>query len=204
MIIKKLSINFFIIATLILFLFPLFSCENIKKPINKDSIYLKDNKKEQNYFNYKNFAPPSDAQNLEKEIQAARDKKDQAEIKCQEKKIYVISLGVLSGIFLLILIIYSIFKCYLFCLSRNEKNSALGRIRISKLGKFYLEESFDLNKNKENEKNNDDNLGNSKNMDKNDAPTCFSVNKNNNNNTFNPDNYDENNNYYKPYKIEDN
>ena len=40
-------------------------------------------------------------------------------------------------------------------------------------------------------------------MDKNDAPTCFSVNKNNNN-TFNPDNYDENNNYYKPYKIEDN
>ena len=193
MFIKKLSINFFIIATLILFLFPLFSCENIKKPIGK----------EQNYFNYKNFAPPSDAQNLEKEIQAARDKKDQAEIKCQEKKIYVISLGVLSGIFLLILIIYSIFKCYLFCLSRNEKNSALGRIRISKLGKFYLEESFDLNKNKENEKNNDDNLGNSKNMDKNDAPTCFSVNKNNNN-TFNPDNYDENNNYYKPYKIEDN
>ena len=204
MIIKKLSINFFIITTLILFLFPLFSCENIKKQISKDSIYLKDNKKEQNYFNYKNFAPPSDVQNLEKEIQAARDKKDQAEIKCQEKKIYVISLGVLSGIFLLILIIYSIFKCYLFCLSRNEKNSALGRIRISKLGKFYLEESFDLNKNKENEKNNDDNLGNSKNMDKNDAPTCFSVNKNNNNNTFNPDNYDENNNYYKPYKIEDN
>ena len=194
MIIKKSSLNFFIITTLILFLFPLFSCENIKKPISK----------EQNYFNYKNFAPPSDVQNLEKEIQAARDKKDQAEIKCQEKKIYVISLGVLSGIFLLILIIYSIFKCYLFCLSRNEKNSALGRIRISKLGKFYLEESFDLNKNKENEKNNDDNLGNSKNMDKNDAPTCFSVNKNNNNNTFNPDNYDENNNYYKPYKIEDN
>ena len=194
MIIKKLSINFFIITTLIHFLVPLFSCENIKKPISK----------EQNYFNYKNFAPPSDVQNLEKEIQAARDKKDQAEIKCQEKKIYVISLGVLSGIFLLILIIYSIFKCYLFCLSRNEKNSSLGRIRISKLGKFYLEESFDLNKNKENEKNNDDNLGNSKNMDKNDAPTCFSVNKNNNNNTFNPDNYDENNNYYKPYKIEDN
>ena len=144
--------------------------------------------------------PPTD-DGLMEEIMAAREKKDQAEIECQQKKIYVIALGILSGIFFLLIIIYCIFKCYMFLLSRKEQNTPFRRIRISKLGQVYLEENFDLNKNEMSENNNNSKVMNVNNYDKNDAPTCFSVKKQN---TFDPDNCDENNNYYKPYKIDDN
>ena len=186
--ISSININFLIILFFIFFKIPFTSCEYLKEQITKDKNF-KDIKKEQNYFNNKNFIPPPD-DNLMKEIQETRNKKNELEIKCQEKKIYVISLGVLSGIFLFILIVYCIFKCYIFCLSRNARDS----LRMSKLDQVYLEDSFDLNKSKINEKNNNDNLENVNNIDKNDAPTCFSVIKNNN--TFNPDKYDDENNNY--------
>ena len=44
-----------------------------------------------------------DTDKIMEEIQAARDKKERMEIESQEKKIYVIALGVLSGIFLIFL-----------------------------------------------------------------------------------------------------
>ena len=90
----------------------------------------------------------------------------------------------------------------MFLLARQDQNTPFRRIRISKLGQVYLEENFDLNKSEINENNNAPKDMNVNNNDKNDAPTCFSVNKNQN--TFNPDNCDENNNYYKPYKIDEN
>ena len=158
------------------------------------------------YFGEKDFFPgpgsdvPPD-NNLMEEISAARQKKDEAEIECQQKKIYVIALGVLSGVFLLLIIIYCIFKCYMFFLARKERNTPFRRIRISKLGQVYLEENFDLNKNDMNENSNSKDI-NVNNNDKNDAPSCFNVSQDRN--TFNPDNCDENNNYYKPYKLDDN
>ena len=153
-----------------------------------------------NGYDPRSDIPPSD--DLMEEIQATREKKDSLEIECQQKKIYVIALGVLSGIFMLLIIIYSIFKCYMFLLARKDQSTPFRRIRISKLGQVYLEENFDLNKSEINENNDNPKNMNVNDNDKNDAPTCFSANKNQN--TFNPDNCDENNNYYKPYKIDDN
>ena len=198
-------LNLFIILTALLLLFPLSSNEKINeimeiKNINGFDIFEGPYNSDDNGYDPRSDIPPSD--DLMEEIQATREKKDSLEIECQQKKIYVIALGVLSGIFMLLIIIYSIFKCYMFLLARKDQSTPFRRIRISKLGQVYLEENFNLNKSEINE-NND----NPKNMsvndnDKNDAPTCFSANKNQN--TFNPDNCDENNNYYKPYKIDDN
>ena len=198
-------LNLFIILTALLLLFPLSSNEKINEimeinNINGFDIFEGSYNSDDNGYDPRSDIPPSD--DLMEEIQATREKKDSLEIECQQKKIYVIALGVLSGIFMLLIIIYSIFKCYMFLLARKDQSTPFRRIRISKLGQVYLEENFDLNKSEINE-NND----NPKNMsvndnDKNDAPTCFSANKNQN--TFNPDNCDENNNYYKPYKIDDN
>ena len=198
-------LNLFIILTALLLLFPLSSNEKINeimeiKNINGFDIFEGPYNSDDSGYDPRSDIPPSD--DLMEEIQATREKKDSLEIECQQKKIYVIALGVLSGIFMLLIIIYSIFKCYMFLLARKDQSTPFRRIRISKLGQVYLEENFDLNKSEINE-NND----NPKNMsvndnDKNDAPTCFSANKNQN--TFNPDNCDENNNYYKPYKIDDN
>ncbi len=198
-------LNLFIILTALLLLIPLSSNEKINEimeinNINGFDIFEGPYNSDDNGYDPRSDIPPSD--DLMEEIQATREKKDSLEIECQQKKIYVIALGVLSGIFMLLIIIYSIFKCYMFLLARKDQSTPFRRIRISKLGQVYLEEKFDLNKSEINE-NND----NSKNMsvndnDKNDAPTCFSANKNQN--TFNPDNCDENNNYYKPYKIDDN
>jgi hypothetical protein len=199
------TLNLFIILTALLLLIPLSSNEKINeimeiKNINGFDIFEGPYNSDDNGYDPRSDIPPSD--DLMEEIQATREKKDSLEIECQQKKIYVIALGVLSGIFMLLIIIYSIFKCYMFLLARKDQSTPFRRIRISKLGQVYLEENFDLNKSEINE-NND----NPKNMsvndnDKNDAPTCFSANKNQN--TFNPDNCDENNNYYKPYKIDDN
>ena len=198
-------LNLFIILTALLLLIPLSSNEKINEimeinNINGFDIFEGPYNSDDNGYDPRSDIPPSD--DLMEEIEATREKKDSLEIECQQKKIYVIALGVLSGIFMLLIIIYSIFKCYMFLLARKDQSTPFRRIRISKLGQVYLEEKFDLNKSEINE-NND----NSKNMsvndnDKNDAPTCFSANKNQN--TFNPDNCDENNNYYKPYKIDDN
>jgi hypothetical protein len=199
------TLNLFIILTALLLLIPLSSNEKINEimeinNINGFDIFEGPYNSVDNGYDPRSDIPPSD--DLMEEIQATREKKDSLEIECQQKKIYVIALGVLSGIFMLLIIIYSIFKCYMFLLARKDQSTPFRRIRISKLGQVYLEENFDLNKSEINE-NND----NPKNMsvndnDKNDAPTCFSANKNQN--TFNPDNCDENNNYYKPYKIDDN
>ena len=198
-------LNLFINLTALLLLIPLSSNEKINEimeinNINGFDIFEGPYNSDDNGYDPRSDIPPSD--DLMEEIQATREKKDSLEIECQQKKIYVIALGVLSGIFMLLIIIYSIFKCYMFLLARKDQSTPFRRIRISKLGQVYLEENFDLNKSEINE-NND----NPKNMsvndnDKNDAPTCFSANKNQN--TFNPDNCDENNNYYKPYKIDDN
>jgi hypothetical protein len=198
-------LNLFIILTVLLLLIPLSSNEKINEimeinNINGFDIFKGPYNSDDNGYDPRSDIPPSD--DLMEEIQATREKKDSLEIECQQKKIYVIALGVLSGIFMLLIIIYSIFKCYMFLLARKDQSTPFRRIRISKLGQVYLEENFDLNKSEINE-NND----NPKNMsvndnDKNDAPTCFIANKNQN--TFNPDNCDENNNYYKPYKIDDN
>ena len=198
-------LNLFIILKVLLLLIPLSSNEKINEimeinNINGFDIFEGPYNSDDNGYDPRSDIPPSD--DLMEEIQATREKKDSLEIECQQKKIYVIALGVLSGIFMLLIIIYSIFKCYMFLLARKDQSTPFRRIRISKLGQVYLEENFDLNKSEINE-NND----NPKNMsvndnDKNDAPTCFSANKNQN--TFNPDNCDENNNYYKPYKIDDN
>ena len=198
-------LNLFIILTALLLLIPLSSNEKINEimeinNINGFDIFEGQYNSDDNGYDPRSDIPPSD--DLMEEIQANRKKKDSLEIECKKKKIYVIALGVLSGIFMLLIIIYSIFKCYMFLLARKDQSTPFRRIRISKLGQVYLEENFDLNKSEINE-NND----NPKNMsvndnDKNDAPTCFSANKNQN--TFNPDNCDENNNYYKPYKIDDN
>ena len=198
-------LNLFIILTALLLLIPLSSNEKINEIMEINNIkgfdiFEGQYNSDDNGYDPRSDIPPSD--DLMEEIQATREKKDSLEIECQQKKIYVIALGVLSGIFMLLIIIYSIFKCYMFLLARKDQSTPFRRIRISKLGQVYLEENFDLNKSEINE-NND----NPKNMsvndnDKNDAPTCFSANKNQN--TFNPDNCDENNNYYKPYKIDDN
>ena len=192
-----INISFFLIFFLLILFIPFsYNKQLYAADINKyDS-----NKYEQNNgWDTSSDVPPTD-DGLMEAIQAAREKKDKMEIECQQKKIYVIALGVLSVIFLILLIIYGILKCYIFCISPKVNNTPFRRIRISKLGQVYLEENFDLNKSDIN--NNEDNLNNGDNNDKNDAPTCFSVDKNKN--TFNPDNYNENESYNKPYQIGDN
>ena len=198
-------LNLFIISTALLLLIPLSSNEKINEimeinNINGFDIFEGQYNSDDNGYDPRSDIPPSD--DLMEEIQATREKKDSLEIECQQKKIYVIALGVLSGIFMLLIIIYSIFKCYMFLLARKDQSTPFRRIRISKLGQVYLEENFDLNKSEINENNDNPKNMNVNDNDKNDAPTCFSANKNQN--TFNPDNCDENNNYYKPYKIDDN
>ena len=137
---------------------------------------------------------------LIQEIEAAKIHKNDLEIESQQKKIYVIALAVLSSIFLILLIIYSIFKCYLFCLLNKESTTPYRRIRISKLGQVYLEENFVPNKSEIN--NDNSTVNNDNNENNNDAPTCFSVNQKKG--TFDPDNFEESNNFYKPVNNENN
>ena len=163
-------------------------CKSINEKLSNDRVV--------NDFDKDNIRPDErtdDTDKIMEEIQAARDKKERMEIESQEKKIYVIALGVLSGIFLILIIIYSIFKCYLFCLSKRNEGTPLRRIRISKLGQVYVEENFDATKSAVYE---NDEINNANTNDKNDAPTCFDINKNEQ--TFNPENYTENNQFYKP------
>ena len=192
-----INISFFLIFFLLILFIPFTYNKQLYAPITiKDDI---NNIEQNDGWDTSSDVPPTD-DGLMEAIQAAREKKDKMEIECQQKKIYVIALGVLSVIFLILLIIYGILKCYIFCISPKVNNTPFRRIRISKLGQVYLEENFDLNKSDIN--NNEENLNNGDNNDKNDAPTCFSVDKNKN--TFNPDNYNENESYNKPYQIDDN
>ena len=194
---STINISFFLIFFLLILFIPFTYNKQLYAPITiKDDI---NNIEQNNGWDTSSDVPPTD-DGLIEAIQAAREKKDKMEIECQQKKIYVIALGVLSVIFLILLIIYGILKCYIFCISPKVNNTPFRRIRISKLGQVYLEENFDLNKSDIN--NNEDNLNNGDNNDKNDAPTCFSIDKNKN--TFNPDNYNENESYNKPYQIDDN
>ena len=125
---------------------------------------------------------------LEDKILDAREKKEKLEIDNQKKKIYVMALGILIGIFLLLIMIYTIFKCYLFCILRNELNGTNKRIRISRIGEVFIEENSDLNSSYTRNTNNinSDNYSNHNNS--NDAPSCLNTN-NSRGNTFNPDNY---------------
>ena len=194
---STINISFFLIFFLLIPFIPfIYNKQLYAEDINK---YDSNNREQNDGWDTSSDVPPTD-DGLIEAIQAAREKKDKMEIECQQKKIYVIALGVLSVIFLILLIIYGILKCYIFCISPKFNNTPFRRIRISKLGQVYLEENFDLNKNDIN--NNEDNLNDGDNNDKNDAPTCFSVDKNKN--TFNPDNYNENESYNKPYQIDDN
>ena len=194
---STINISFFLIFFLLILFIPFtYNKQLYAEDINK---YDSNNREQNDGWDTSSDVTPTD-DGLMEAIQAAREKKDKMEIECQQKKIYVIALGVLSVIFLILLIIYGILKCYIFCISPKVNNTPFRRIRISKLGQVYLEENFDLNKSDIN--NNEDNLNNGDNNDKNDAPTCFSVDKNKN--TFNPDNYNENESYNKPYQIDDN
>ena len=112
-------LNLFIILTALLLLIPLSLNEKINEimeinNINGFDIFEGPYNSDVNGYDPRSDIPPSD--DLMEEIQATREKKDSLEIECQQKKIYVIALGVLSGIFMLLIIIYSIFKCYMFCL----------------------------------------------------------------------------------------
>ena len=194
---STINISFFLIFFLLIPFIPfIYNKQLYAEDINK---YDSNNREQNDGWDTSSDVPPTD-DGLIEAIQAAREKKDKMEIECQQKKIYVIALGVLSVIFLILLIIYGILKCYIFCISPKVNNTPFRRIRISKLGQVYLEENFDLNKSDIN--NNEDNPNTGDNNDKNDAPTCFSIDKNKN--TFNPDNYNENESYNKPYQIDDN
>lgn len=144
--------------------------------------------------------PETDDEDWRKEIDdkifAAELKKEKLGIDKQKKEIYAIALGVLAGIFLLLIIIYVLFKCGLFCISRNELKRSTKRIRISKIGEVFLEENYDSNNNDIHNPNNinSDNYTNDKNSsfysndnNNNGAPPSF--NTNSRGNTFDPDNY---------------
>ena len=156
------------------------------------------NKKVKKY-NYKEKNPPAptdrsdDPDKIMNEIQEAREKKDQLEIESQQKKIYVIALAVLSGVFLIIIIIYSCFKCYMICITTKRNNNQFQRIGVSRLGEVYLEENYNITKTVANDNNS---MNNEFVNDKNEAPTCFGVTQQQT--TFNPENLEDSNKFYKP------
>ena len=100
---------------------------------------------------------------IRKRIEEAEERKEEIEIQCQQKRIYAIALGVLSIFFLLLISIYTIFKCYLFCSSRTPL------VRISKIGEVYIDENYNMNKMRFTENNDDNNIP----TDNNEAPTCI-------------------------------
>ena len=194
------NINLLIIFSIFLFLLPICYNKQIvehkKKYNNKSSEIHAPSDRKTDDPDRKTDDPERRTdipEELIQEIEAAKIHKNDLEIESQQKKIYVIALAVLSAIFLILLIIYSIFKCYLFCLLNKESTTPYRRIRMSKLGQVYLEENFVPNKSEINNDNNENN---------NDAPTCFSVNQKKG--TFDPDNFEESNNFYKPVNNENN
>ena len=179
----KLFINLrlFFIVSILLIMIPFCFNKEIKKYNNKDK------------------EPPiptdrsDDPDKIMDEIQAAKDKKDKLEIESQQKKIYVIALAVLSAVFLIIIIIYSCFKCYMFCMSTKKNNTQFQRIGFSRLGEVYLDENYNITKTVVNDNSN---INNEVVNDKNEAPTCFGVTEQQT--TFNPENLEESNKFYKP------
>ena len=194
------NINLLIIFSIFLFLLPICYNKQIvehkKKYNNKSSEIHAPSDRKTDDPERRTDIP----EELIQEIEAAKIHKNDLEIESQQKKIYVIALAVLSAIFLILLIIYSIFKCYLFCLLNKESTTPYRRIRISKLGQVYLEENFVPNKSEIN--NDNSTVNNDNNENGNDAPTCFSVNQKKG--TFDPDNFEESNNFYKPVNNENN
>ena len=100
---------------------------------------------------------------IRKRIEEAEERKEEIEIQCQQKRIYAIALGVLSIFFLVLISIYTIFKCYLFCSSRTPL------VRISKIGEVYMDEKYNMNKMRFTENSDDYNIPD----DNNEAPTCI-------------------------------
>ena len=201
------NINLLIIFSIFLFLLPICYNKQIvehkKKYNNKSSKIHAPSDRKTDDPDRKKDDPERRTdipEELIQEIEAAKIHKNDLEIESQQKKIYVIALAVLSAIFLILLIIYPIFKCYLFCLLNKESTTPYRRIRISKLGQVYLEENFVPNKSEIN--NDNSTVNNDNNENNNDAPTCFSVNQKKG--TFDPDNFEESNNFYKPVNNENN
>ena len=185
----------FIIVSILLFLLPICCNKQMtdfenKNPYNK---FIRPDKKSDE-------PDPRTIEELKAEIDQKQIEKNELEINCQKKKIYAIALGILSGIFLILIIIFAIFKCYLFCEAKKESKTPYRRIRISRLGQVYLEESLAQEKSeiKENSFVNNENI----NINNSDAPTCFSVSKKTS--TFDPNNFEDNNNYFKPVNKENN
>ena len=155
--------------------------------------------KQKEPFNYKDkdSSSPTDrggeTDKIMEEIQEAKDKKDQLEIESQQKKIYVIALGILSGVFLILILIYSCFKCYMFCISSKRNDIQFQRIGVSRLGEVYLNDNYNIKKTVVNDTIN---MNSEVYNDKNEAPTCFGVTPQQT--TFNPENLEDSNKYYKP------
>ena len=160
------------------------------KSINKNNINKNLKNESINIFNPGPEGGSDFPDDLRERIMEAQRQKEEIELDCQEKKIYVITLSILFAFFLLLILIYTLFKCYLFCTSRNQI------IRISKLGEVYLDEKYNMSNLRLAEDNNnnlfrEDNFNNIDNN--NDAPSCITSNKyKSRGGTFNPNEYKDN------------
>ena len=193
--ISKKNFNLLIIVSILLFLLPI-CCNKQMNDFENKNPYYKYNRPDRRTDDPEQRT----IEELKAEIELRQNEKNELEINCQKKKIYAIALGVLSGIFLILIIIFAIFKCYLFCDTKKESKTPYRRIRISRLGQVFLEESLAQEKSeiKDNSFVNNENI----NINNSVAPTCFSVSQKTS--TFDPNNFEENNNYFKPVNNENN
>ena len=127
-------INFIRIGLFNLFLILFLINITISKPQEKyNTNIILNNKLINNVIGQEPYPYPDDRtdftpEEIRKRIEEAEERKEEIEIQCQQKRIYAIALGVLSIFFLVLISIYTIFKCYLFCSSRTPL------VRISKIG----------------------------------------------------------------------
>ena len=189
------NLNLIIILSILLFLLSLFTCNKMIEHKNKNKDF------EYNLPDKKTDKPDKKSQILD-QILEAKNEKNIKEIERQKKRIYAISLGVFSLVFLILIIIFVIFKCYIFCNAKKQIATPYKKIRKSKLGQVYVDENLYTEKSEikdasvvNSEINNDNTTDNN-----NDAPSCFSVSQKFS--TFDPNNYEESNDYYKPMNNE--
>ena len=189
------NLNLIIILSILLFLLSICTCNRTIETKNKNKII------EYNPSDKKTDKPDKKSE-IMKQIYEAKSEKNTKEIELQKKKIYVISLAVLSSVFLILIIIFVIFKCYIFCNSRKQGNISYRNMRISKLGQVSFENNLCGEKSEikdtsviNSEINNDNTTDNN-----NDAPSCFTVSQKFS--TFDPNNYDDINDFYKPMNNE--
>ena len=189
------NLNLIIILSILLFLLSICTCNKTIETKNKNKII------EYNSSDKKTDKPDKKSE-IMKQIYEAKSEKNAKEIELQKKKIYVISLAVLSSVFLILIIIFVIFKCYIFCNSKKQGNISYRNMRISKLGQVSFENNLYGEKSEikdistvNSEINNDNTTDNN-----NDAPSCFTVSQKFS--TFDPNNYDDSNDYYKPMNNE--